>query len=254
MDYRRHNVELLHARCDLRGKRVLEVGGDARGETARMLLDCGAREVVVTNRAHGVRNARIDERIEFRVVDARALHQAFSPASFDAAFGVAVAEHIPEPELWTGSLVRVLVPGATALVHGGPIWSGPHGHHVWVSRDGRDYHFSKPGNPLAPWQHLFHDERSLAEALIRDKNLPPSHAEAISAWVYRDPNINRIPYSALVRRMGASGMIVAEVIDNIYRRPDEVEEARLATCSLGPDERYEVSGAAFVLRTTGYSG
>jgi SAM-dependent methyltransferase len=248
MDYRRHNVELLHARWDLRGRRVLEIGGDARGETARMLLDCGAREVVVTNRAHGVRNSRIDARIELRVVDARALHEAFPPDSFDAAFGVAVAEHIPDPELWTASLARVLAPGAVALVHGGPIWSGPHGHHVWVSCDGRDYHFSKPGNPLAPWQHLLHDEKSLTQALIREKGLPPSHAEAISAWVYRDPNINRIPYSALIRRMSGSGMVVAEVIDNIYRRPDEAQQALLARCPLGPDERYEVSGAAFILR------
>jgi SAM-dependent methyltransferase len=248
MDYRRHNVELLHARCNLRGCRVLEIGGDARGETARMLLDCGAKEVIVTNRAHGVRNVRIDERIELRVADARALHEAFPPDSFDAAFGVAVAEHIPDPELWTGSLARVLKAGSIALVHGGPIWSGPHGHHVWVSRDGVDYHFSKPDNPLSPWQHLLHDERSLTEALVREKGLPSTHAEAISAWVYRDTNINRISYSALVSRLGNSGISVVEVLDNIFLRPDATQAARLSASPLGADERYEVSGAAFILR------
>jgi SAM-dependent methyltransferase len=248
MDYRRHNVELLHARCDLSGRRVLEIGGDARGESARMLLDCGAREVIVTNRAHGVRNARIDPRIELRVVDARSLHEAFEPGTFDAAFGVAVAEHIPNPEAWSGSLAQVLAPGALALVHGGPIWSGPHGHHVWVSMDGAEYHFSKPGNPLAPWQHLLHDEQGLVEALVTDKNLPRSHAEAIAAWVYRSDNINRISFNQLVRRMGGSGLQVEDAITNIYLHPDEATRRKLAEGALGADERYEVSGAAFVLR------
>lgn len=248
MDYRRHNVELLHARCDLRGKRVLEIGGDARGETARMLLDCGAREVVVTNRAHGVRNARLEPRIELRVVDARALHEAFDPASFDAAFGVAVAEHIPDPEAWTGSLAQVLAPGAVALVHGGPLWSGPHGHHVWVSIDNAEYHFSKPGNPLAPWQHLLHDEPGLVEALVAEKRLPRSHAEAIASWVYRTDNINRISFNQLMRRLGGAGLAVEDAVTNIYRWPDDALRARLAQGPLGPDERYEVSGAAFVLR------
>jgi hypothetical protein len=211
MDYRRHNVELLHARCDLSGRRVLEIGGDARGESARMLLDCGAREVIVTNRAHGVRNARIDPRIELRVVDARSLHEAFEPGTFDAAFGVAVAEHIPNP-------------------------------------DGAEYHFSKPGNPLAPWQHLLHDEQGLVEALVTDKNLPRSHAEAIAAWVYRSDNINRISFNQLVRRMGGSGLQVEDAITNIYLHPDEATRRKLAEGALGADERYEVSGAAFVLR------
>lgn len=248
MDYRRRNVELLHARCDLRGRRVLELGGDARGETARMLLECGAREVVVTNRAHGVRNSRIDPKIELRVVDARSLHEAFEPGTFDAAFGVAVAEHIPDPEAWTGSLAQVLAPGAVALVHGGPLWSGPHGHHVWVAIDGIEYYFSKPGNPLAPWQHLLHNEPGLIEALVTDKGLPRSHAEAIAAWVYRSDNINRISFKQLTRRLGGSGLMVEDAITNVYRRPDEAMLMRLAAGPLGPDERYEVSGAAFVLR------
>ena len=248
MDYRRHNVGLLHARHDLTGRRVLEIGGDARGETARMLLDCGAREVIVTNRAHGVRNARIDERIELKVADALHLHDVFPANSFDAAFGVAVAEHIPAPELWTASLAKVLAPGAAALIHGGPIWSGPHGHHVWVTMDGHDYHFTKRENPIEPWQHLLHDEKGLVEALVSGKGLPRAHAEAIGAWVYRDTNINRIPFSALLARMGGHGMVVAEVIENIFRRPDAQMMNSLSAGPFGAEERYEITGAAFFLR------
>lgn len=250
-DYRRHNVHILQARQDLTGLRVLEIGGNPRGGTARMLLECGAREVVVTNRPGNARDVRIDEQVELRIADARLLHEVFPPESFDAAFGVAVAEHIPEPEAWTASLARVLKPGATAVVQGGPIWSGPRGHHVWVSIDGRDYHFSKPGNPLDAWDHLLHDESGLIEKLVRDKGLSLAHAMAIGAWVYRSPEMNRIPFSALLKGMGASGMNVVDVVENIHIRPDATLKARLADSPLGPDERYEISGATFILRAAG---
>ena len=101
MDYRRSNIDLFGAHCDIQGKRVLEVGGDSRGMTASALLELGASEVVVTNVGHGITDGQVSERIVFRKVDARELHLAFPEGHFAAAFGVAVAEHIPDPAAWT---------------------------------------------------------------------------------------------------------------------------------------------------------
>ncbi|MEO3475446.1 methyltransferase domain-containing protein [Roseomonas sp. CAU 1739] len=248
MDYRRHNVDLLRQHGDIASKRVLEIGGDSRGETARMLLEAGAREVVVTNVGHGISTGQLSEAISFRKIDARRLHEAFPPGHFDAAFGVAVAEHIPDPAAWTESLAQVMAPGGHALVHGGPIWSGPHGHHVWVSIEGVDYRFTDKSNPLAAWDHLLHDQVSLAAYLVAEKAMPASHAAAVAHFVYVDANINRVPYSRLCAEMGSGGMALAEVYPNIYRRPDAAMAERLAASPLGPQESYEVSGAAFLLR------
>ncbi len=128
------------------------------------------------------------------------------------------------------------------------MWSGPHGHHVWVNKDGASYRFSDKTNPLDPWAHLLYDEDSMIPYLVEEKNLPESHARAIVHWVYKDPNINRISFNKLVAGMGSNGMKMAEVVPNIYRRPDEAMQARLAKSPCGPDEHYEISGAAFVLR------
>lgn len=248
MDYRRHNVDLLRQHGDIAGKRVLEIGGDARGDTARMLIEAGAREVVVTNAGHGIVTGRLSDAITFRKVDARRLHEAFLPGAFGAAFGVAVAEHIPDPAGWVASLARVLAPGAPALIHGGPIWSGPHGHHVWVSVEGTDYRFTDKSNPLDAWDHLLHDQASLIEHLVSQKALPRAHAVAIAHGVHVDLNINRVSFNQLCAAMGGGDMALAETFPNIYRRPDAAMAARLGATVLGPDERYEVSGAAFLLR------
>lgn len=251
MDYRRSNIELLGAHCDILGKRVLEVGGDSRGMTASMLLELGAGEVVVTNVGHGITDGQVSEKIVFRKVDARELHTAFPEGHFAAAFGVAVAEHIPDPAAWTDSLSKVLAPSGRALIHGGPIWSGPHGHHVWAKVDGVTYQFNDKTNPLEAWDHLLHDRASLIAYLIVDKKLPRSHAEAIARWVYEDKNINRVSYTQLVDAMGSGGMKVLNTFPNIYRAPDETMKARLAKTVLGSSERYEISGAAFLLEQRG---
>lgn len=251
MAYREDTVAALAQRTDLRGRRVLEIGGDARGETARLLLAAGAREVVVTNVGHGIADGAAEPGILFRRADARALHEHFPPGAFDAAIGIAVAEHIPEPARWTASLARVLAPGALAAVHGGPIWSGPAGHHCFAQVEGRSYRFSDNSNPIRPWEHLLHDAASLARVLVEERGLPPPDAEAIVQFVYRGRNINRIPYSALLRGLGAGGLTVAETLPVIRRRPDAALLARLAETPLGPAERYEISGAVFVLRAGG---
>lgn len=41
-------------RGDIAGLRVIEVGGDACGDTTRLLIDVGARAVVVTNAGHPI--------------------------------------------------------------------------------------------------------------------------------------------------------------------------------------------------------
>jgi SAM-dependent methyltransferase len=248
MTYRADTVAALLARMDIAGARVIEIGGDARGETAGLLLAAGAREVVVTNVGHGVTDASPAPGILLRRADARALHEHFPPGAFDAAIGIAVAEHIPDPAAWTASLSRVLRPGAPAVVHGGPIWSGPGGHHCWAKVDGIQYRFSDATNPIQPWEHLLHDAASLTDVLVRDRGLPVNHAEAIVEFVYRGRNINRIPYSGLLRGMDGAGMRLAEALPIIRRHPDAALLARLAERAFGPDERYEVSGAVFVLR------
>lgn len=251
MTYREDSVAALLRRADIRGRRVLEVGGDARGETARLLLAAGAREVVVTNVGHGIARAADEPGIRFRRADARALHEHFPPGAFDAAIGVAVAEHIPEPAAWTASLARVLAPGALAAVHGGPIWSGPAGHHCWAQVEGRSYRFSDRSNPVRPWEHLVNDDASLVRLLVEQRGLPPADAETIAQHVYHGPNINRIPYSALLEGLGAGGLAVVETLPVIRRHPDPALLARLARSPLGPAERYEISGAVFLLRAGG---
>jgi SAM-dependent methyltransferase len=245
--YRQEAVQYLADRVDLRGRRVLEVGGDAEAIVAKEMLEHGAAEVVVTNIAFPKAGLRIAEGIGAMQVDARRLETAFGHNSFDVCFGVAVMEHIPDTPEWIASMMRVLRSGGHICVHGGPIWSGPHGHHVWVIDAEDEVRFSNSSNPIPHWSHLL-GEDFLGDALI-SKGLPYRTIRKICDWVYRSKNINRAPYSKLMNDIKASGAKLIDVQDRIFQRPSEEMDRLLRLSAWGPKERYEVSGVTVLLQT-----
>ncbi|HUN40317.1 MAG TPA: class I SAM-dependent methyltransferase [Acetobacteraceae bacterium] len=82
-------------------------------------------------------------RVEFHRTDAQNL--IYRDALFDLVYSVNALEHIPDPELAWLEIARVTRPGGVVALQFDPIWTSPHGHHLW--------HLN-----LDPWDHLLLNE------------------------------------------------------------------------------------------------
>ena len=188
------------------GKRVLEVGSDLDGNVLGRLAALGVAEVVGVNpdAAEDVDVATVAVRpgnASLRRADARAL--PFDDASFDAVFSVATFEHILELPRALAEMHRVLRPGGFVFSKYGPIWSGCRGHHLRVQVGDREFrHFRAETNPLPDFVHLLLDREELAAALAAE--LEPRYVEAIVAWVFDDPGINRLFHHEYLRAFAES--------------------------------------------------
>jgi hypothetical protein len=95
------------------------------------------------------------------------------------------------------------------FLHGGPVWSSAHGHHVVVNVDDVQYRFAS-NNPIPNWLHLTTTRRGLRNYLV-EADLPPSHAQAIADYVYRNPGLNRLVVDKLERILRRSPFEAVEI-------------------------------------------
>jgi len=91
-------------------------------------------------------------RVEFHRTDAQDL--IYRDALFDLVYSVNALEHIPDPELAWREIVRVTRPGGVVALQFDPIWTSPHGHHLW--------HLD-----LDPWDHLLLGEDEMVAKIRR---------------------------------------------------------------------------------------
>lgn len=200
-------------------RRVLEVGGAQACTSILPFIKAGATEGVVTGLEH-ISEERSDRTDGVTVLRADALTLAndFGHSQFDIVYGLSVVEHITTPAVFLAEIYKVLRPGGLAFLEGGPIWSAPDGHHLWVatwggaykSRASANYLFSDfPGyistNPLPDWSHLVMDPGQMRQHL-QAKALPETDIDCILDWVYLNPEINRLSLAKLAIAYGSSDL------------------------------------------------
>ncbi len=244
MSYRTAPAERLSRMMDLRGARVLEVGGGANLVAARAFLERGASFVKVTNIGHGIETVRPEPGVEALYADATRLSEAVE-GPFDVVFGVAVIEHIPDTARWLAETDRVLAPGGMVHYAGGPIWTCAAGHHVWVDGATQRYRFSDASNPIAPWSHLLDERPAFRDRLAR-KGVPEADVAAIDAFVFESREINRVGHGALRRAFASSPLSLLDVIEN--RRAIDPDMRERLAARAGAEHDYGVSGIDFILR------
>lgn len=157
---------------DVKGKRILEIGSDGGLNTARMLIEHGAAEIHACNLQDIFVRDRASDRISLHVGDAGQLD--LGEQSFDAIYGIALLEHIPDYAPLVETVARLLAPGGVAYLHGDPLWTGPYGHHIYCgtpdnqSSDAK-YRFNSPeSHPIPHWAHLTMDEAAMSAFLTEN--------------------------------------------------------------------------------------
>lgn len=181
----------VFSRIDISAKRVLEIGSDYHLACARLFAANGAAEVVANNIWEWRSAEPLPPNIRFCVGDICDVD--LPEHCFDIVYGIAILEHVKDPDRVAQTVKRVLRPDGIAYLQGCPLWTGHLGHQVWVERhqigaNGEDegvvYSFADPTkNPIPNWAHLTHGPYELRAMLVANQ-LPAAHAEAIVRFVY----------------------------------------------------------------------
>ena len=103
------------------GERVLDVGcGAGTAELILSALQPGGVHFVgidlLQSRLRDARHAMREQGVAAELATADAARLPFAPASFDAAFAVAVLQHVPQPRAAIDGLRRVLRPGGRLVL------------------------------------------------------------------------------------------------------------------------------------------
>jgi hypothetical protein len=234
---------------DVKGKRVLEIGGDSKYEVANLLLEKGVAHVTTTNIGSNFPTGEVNEKLSTVKLDATQLTSKFSEGTFDIAFGVAILEHMNNLSLMLDQLYNVLKSGAVALLHGGPIWSSRKGHHIWVKSGQNVYRFSDQNtNPIPDWYHLLLNYDEMIEYLIIKKELNPQDAYAIAEHVYKSPNLSRKSYFEIVDAFDNSKFYKFKMIESCGPKPSVEMLEKLSKTKWKAQTKFGVSGLEFILR------
>lgn len=247
-DYqKRYVIELLKC-CDLRGKRLLEIGGD-NFKLAQLFIEEGAREVAVINRKNLSQDYRASENINFVEGDATKLRSYFPDNHFDIVFGIAILEHINDNSAMLEQVHPILKSGGTVFLAGSPLWTSRRGHHVWHDFEDRHYHFNDHTNPIPDWHHLILDSQRMTDFLTKEKLLPQEHATEIVDYIYRGESLNRISYSELAYIFRNSNFKIIEEKISKANKPDEETLKKLMETEYSYEvTNFDILGVTYVMK------
>jgi hypothetical protein len=177
----------------VKGIRVCEIGGDGKFGIARLWYSLTGQPVTVCN---PYPNTEFSD-AELAEMGVKLYRTPFEttplpPNSFNIIYGCAVLEHIADTHNFSRYAFAMLAPGGLAILHGCPLWEPRIGHHTWLQRDGKQYAMGQQDCPVPDFGHLYMNEEEMHSFLIKEKNVPSLHTDALCDLIYRDNHINRM--------------------------------------------------------------
>lgn len=179
--------------CVFQGRDVLEVGGSLPEPLC--LGELGANSwtaVEYTPYYHELGERRLTleaGRGGYQVLNAKVEELPDDLAGrFDLVVSLSAFEHIGNFPAGLERMYRALRPGGLLLSGFGPVWSGPHGHHLpaVVDADGQALEAK-----VAQWDHLTHGPSQMyAKALTFTADRDA--AATLVYFMYHSPHINRL--------------------------------------------------------------
>jgi SAM-dependent methyltransferase len=243
--YQEDNILRFLDRVDIRGKRILEIGGDHEGKVARAFRDLGAAWVTSINRDKGFESPGPEDGVERFEMDARELN--LQEGSYDLVFATAVLEHLHNIETVLENVYAVTRRGGYVFLQGSPLWNCHNGHHLWVTvPSGRLFTFNQ-NNPIPDWGHLLMDRKDLQETLVL-KGYDAEDSDAVAEWVYGTERINRYSTSYLKRAFYDSKFSVIECLESKGKKPDYDMSIRLSRKLDLPSSEFSICGILFLLQ------
>lgn len=217
-------------KCNIKGKNILEVGGDVSCAVAKHLVQNGAAHVTSVNIDSRFSDREIDGNISMRRLSATEVSKVFAESTFDIIYGYAVLEHIKDTTLLLKELQSILKKDGFLYIHGGPIWTSARGHHVWVNGKEDTYRFdNKNKNPIKNWHHLIFTPEQMKHYLA-EQNISSEDIDRIVHYIYHSSDICRIGHADLLDKFYQCNLkmlevtqsygvaqIDAEVLDNLNR-------------------------------------
>ena len=203
LDYQKESLDKLLSMAQirsLRGKEIMEVGGNGELATAKAFYAWSGRKVTVVTPDPELHPGALDNE-KITLVMRGAEESGLPDNSFDLIYGNAILEHIHEYKLFFKEVFRLLKPGGYVLLQGGPHWNSAFGHHVFLVGDGMDYRFTG-NNPVPDFAHLYLSEDEMLSELEK-RHIPEPHRRAIVQQIYHSPQINRASSESLVDAFNA---------------------------------------------------
>jgi ubiquinone/menaquinone biosynthesis C-methylase UbiE len=247
-DYQKGYVIELLRYCNLRGKKLLEIGGD-NFKLANLFIEEGAKEVTIINKKNFSKDYSANKSINFVEGDATKLRSYFPDNHFDIVFGVAILEHMNDNSAMLEQVHSILKPRGTVFLAGNPLWTSDVGHHVWYDSEEQHYHFNDSTNPIPDWHHLILDLQRMTDFLTKEKLLPQEHATKIVDFVYRGESLNRISYSDLAYIFRNSNFKVIKEKTSKGKEPDEETLKKLMETEYSSEvTNFNIRGVTYVMK------
>ncbi|KAK44831.1 hypothetical protein BG58_22765 [Caballeronia jiangsuensis] len=245
--YQGQALSQLLARVDLKGKRVLEVGGsnlprelifdlfdvkewvsiDIIAEGSYQLLQQSThyqREgIEPLNKASSLIGTKdyliLDGAIEF----AGGLPTGY----FDVILSITSFEHILALPSALSQMKRLVEPAGVIYTYHGPIWSSYCGHHIWVDSE---INFNVP-DAIPEFGHLLYSPPEMFD-LLR-KTFGDRRAEQAVLQIYHQPRVNRLFYEDYLYYFKLAGFSEIEAAPYARREVQTDLQARLQTLHPG---------------------
>jgi hypothetical protein len=233
----RARLHRLDALCQLRNKRILELGCSVNHDIViGELIDRYEAKSYTGLNIHEFSYTYDAPNVELIQQDVRRAN--FKPGSFDVVFSIAFGEHTPDPgNLFPRVRDWLVQPG----YHYGwfQLWSSAKGHHIFEP-------LLADKVPDFGHLHLSPDEM---QAHLERRGVDRAAAAKAVDRIYRDPYINRIGVKDYIRIIESSGMdiILLDGRANGTLHPMAKEVAPLTLGQYTPEE-LSFAGLEFLLR------
>ena len=198
----------VHDHCSFAGKRVLEIGSDTQLQAAQAMLRLGAREVVAVN--PGFRKQTLEMHVPgITPVACPAEDLPYPDGSFDIIFGVALLEHVHNPQALALKCSKLLDgKHGFCFLQGSPVWTSPQGHHI-ICRLGDQEIRPDRNPPLEDWQHLCLETHDTAISAFCQRGFSHEEAVFLARKLLDDQHISRkVPTEILEEFVNLEGMTV----------------------------------------------
>jgi len=187
----------IHGRYDFKGKTVCEIGADINLECAQAAIKLGAKSVCAVNP-----NIVPEKSPHKRLTIIKDLGENLnSKVKFDLIYGVALLEHVLNPEDLARKVFELLKKNGKAYLQGNPFWTGKDGNHHWVTKNPstRIYRFTDVDTVFDNWYHLtFPSKDDFAEYML-SKNVPQKDIIPLYKNVFEHPHISRLTPTEVIK-------------------------------------------------------
>ncbi|MEL6439223.1 MAG: methyltransferase domain-containing protein [Cyanobacteria bacterium J06621_8] len=250
-EYQTKAINSLTSKYDIKGKKILEIGGDLSHSVASYLVNHGAQHVTSINIDPKFPTKEVSQKISAKNLSATELTNYYNEETFDVVFGVAILEHIDNTPLLLNQIYSVLKKNGLVLLQGGPIWTCSIGHHVWVNCDENIYRFNNHKiNPIPNWYHLLLSPNEMQSYLVEQQNISSDHADKIVSYIYEERDLSRIGYADFFDIFQASQFKILEAFQRYGAKPDHQVLSQLKDVFSEKHHNFEINGIQFLLQKT----